>query len=283
MAYRAEKSRSNPTCFLFMVDQSGSMKDTFGAESDKTKAQSVADAINRLLRELVLKCTFGNDVRDYLYIGVIGYGEEIGLGFTGELAGQDILQPVSAIRNHPLRIEQRRKKVDDGAGGLVEETTKFQVWVEPIARGKTLMCGAFQAAQEVVRDFVGRHPDCFPPIIINITDGEATDGDPEPLATELRSIASTDGGVLLFNLHISKLNEHPILFPVSDADLPDKYARMLFRMSSSIPREILDEATIQEEAAPVEGSRGFAFNADFASVVAFLRFGTGIDKKNRNT
>ena len=53
MSYSAEISRGNPTCFLFLIDQSGSMEDTFGGEysgSTKadTKADAVANAINRL-------------------------------------------------------------------------------------------------------------------------------------------------------------------------------------------------------------------------------------------
>lgn len=54
--YSAEISRSNPTCFLFLVDQSGSMDDPFGGESGKRKAQGVSDAINRLLQTLVFRC-----------------------------------------------------------------------------------------------------------------------------------------------------------------------------------------------------------------------------------
>ena len=57
MAYSAEISRTNPSCFLFLIDQSGSMGDSFGAgESSMTKANGVADAINRLLQNLVIKC-----------------------------------------------------------------------------------------------------------------------------------------------------------------------------------------------------------------------------------
>ena len=53
MPYTAEISRVNPTCFLFLIDQSGSMAERFGGEAGKTKAEGVADAINRLLQTLV--------------------------------------------------------------------------------------------------------------------------------------------------------------------------------------------------------------------------------------
>ena len=49
MTYSAEISRVNPTCFLFLIDQSGSMSRTFATQPDRTLAQGVADAINRLV------------------------------------------------------------------------------------------------------------------------------------------------------------------------------------------------------------------------------------------
>ena len=53
MSHSAEISRSNPTCFLFLLDQSGSMADQWGSDATVTKAEGVADAINRLIYALV--------------------------------------------------------------------------------------------------------------------------------------------------------------------------------------------------------------------------------------
>ena len=73
MAYSAEISRANPSCFVFLIDQSGSMADVFGAgEGNQKKADGVADAINRLLQNLVLKCAKEEGIRDFFHIGVIG-------------------------------------------------------------------------------------------------------------------------------------------------------------------------------------------------------------------
>lgn len=274
MTYSAEISRLNPTCFLFLVDQSGSMADRFGGQSGKTKAEGVADAINRLLQTLVFRCAKGEYILDRYQIGVIGYGAEIGLGFLGDLAGE-VVRPVSEIGNHPLRIEERTKRVDDGAGGLVEQTVKFPVWFEPLAGGRTPMCQALKVAHEVIGDFVAQHPQCYPPIVINISDGMANDGNPERVAMALRGVASQDGNVLLFNLHISAQGQPPILFPVSDENLSDDFARLLFRMSSPLPPEMLRQARILE-ASVEEGARGFAFNADLVSVVMFLDIGTRV-------
>ena len=45
MAYQAEISRDNPTCFLFVIDQSGSMDEK--TETGTSKAQFVADVLNK--------------------------------------------------------------------------------------------------------------------------------------------------------------------------------------------------------------------------------------------
>src|SRR5437879_5903340 len=133
MPYTAEISRANPTCFLFLIDQSFSMSEPFGGGAgNKKKADGVADAINRLLQTLVLRCAKSEGVRDYFHVAVVGYGSEVGPALGGALAGQGLVL-VSEIANNPLRVEQRTKKVDDGAGGIVEQTIKFRVWFEPVA------------------------------------------------------------------------------------------------------------------------------------------------------
>jgi uncharacterized protein YegL len=277
MAYTAEISRPNPTCFLFLVDQSGSMAERFGGESGRTKAQGVADAINRLLQTLVFRCAKGEYILDRYYIGAIGYGGEVSLGFPIEALAGSVLQPVSAIGGHPLRIEDRIKRVEDGAGGLIEQRVRFPVWFEPKAQGKTLMCTALAAACDVVSGFVRQFPNCFPPIVINISDGGATDGHPGPAADALRSVASQDGNVLLLNAHVSVSGERPILFPTHEACLPDDFSRLLFHMSSPLPPAMLAQAQILE-ASVEPGARGFAFNADLASVIMFLNIGTRVDQ-----
>src|SRR5260370_38692442 len=96
MPYAAEISRTNPTCFLFLIDQSSSMMEPFGAQPDKQKSEGVADALNRLLQNLVLKCGKSEGIRDYFYVGIIGYGGKVQSGLGGALAGQTLV-PVSAI------------------------------------------------------------------------------------------------------------------------------------------------------------------------------------------
>lgn len=50
--YTAEISRTNPSAFLFIIDQSGSMDERM--ETEQTKAQFVADVLNKTLYQLGL-------------------------------------------------------------------------------------------------------------------------------------------------------------------------------------------------------------------------------------
>jgi hypothetical protein len=271
MAYQADISRSNPGCFLFLLDQSGSMSDPFaGIAGGHSKADELATIINRLLASLVIRCSKDEGVRDYFDVGVIGYG---GKGVAPALAGGATLLPISQLANAPIRIEDRAQKVPDGAGGLVEQTVKFPIWVDPRADGGTPMTQAFNHTTEALTNWVTEHKNAFPPVVFNITDGEATDGDPGSAASALRSLGTDDGTALLFNVHLSERRAPAVEFPATDDALPDDFARRLFGMSSALPPH-LQTAARQEGYAVEDGTRGFVFNADAAAVIQFLDIGT---------
>ncbi len=165
--------------------------------------------------------------------------------------------------------------MDDGAGGLIEQKFKFPVWFEPKAAGRTPMCAALTLAKQYLDVFVGQYPACYPPLVVNITDGMSTDGDPAPLARGVQALATADGHVLLFNAHVSATQAAPVEFPAEEAGLPDNFAKLLFRMSSPLPPRLLESARAEGfPAAP--GTRGFVFNANLVSVIRFLDIGTRV-------
>jgi hypothetical protein len=248
------------------------MEDPFGGDTSGSKSQAVADAINRLLQNLVLRCAKAEGVRDYFYVGVIGYGNKVGSAFEGVLSGDDLI-PISEISEQPLKIEERIQKVPDGAGGVIEQEIKFPVWFQPVAKGPTPMKQALKQAENILIDWLEDHQDCFPPILINISDGEPTDGDPSQIAESIKHLESSDGKVLLFNLHLSSSQATPIEFPDSKEDLPDEFANLLFDMSSVLPEKIRQEA--ESEGFDVyDESRGFIFNSDIVKVIQFIDIGT---------
>lgn len=274
MAYSAEISRGNPTCFLFLIDQSGSMADRFGlGESTMTKAEGAATAINRLLQNLVLACAKEEGIRDYFHLGVIGYGNTVGPGFAGPLAGRELV-PISEVGNNPARVEEKVKKMDDGAGGFIDKKVRFPIWFDPVANGGTPMCQAFQMASGIVDGWLKAHPNCFPPVVFHITDGESTDGDArEPMAAVSR-FASSDGNVLLFNLHLSSSPQAgSITFPDSAAGLPDQFANLLFEAASPLT-SFMRSVAREHGFAVSDGSRAFILNAEPVHVAQAFDIGT---------
>lgn len=276
MPYSAEISRSNPTCFVFVLDQSGSMADSFGAgEGGLRKADFLADVANRTLHDLVIRCTKSDEIRDYFSVSIIGYGASgggVGAAFVGQLAGRDAAK-ISEVGEYPARLEDRVKKVPDGAGGLVDQRIRFPIWIEPRAENGTPMCAALQSARVIVERWLTEHPNGYPPVVLHITDGESTDGDPTAAGRAIADLRSTDGNVLLFNCHISSQRAAKIEYPADPSGLPNEFAKTLFGMSSVVPPETR-RAAADLGLSMHEGARGFVFNADAASLVHFFDIGT---------
>ena len=274
MAYSAEISREHPTCFLFVIDQSGSMDER--TESGRSKAQFVADVLNKTLYTLFINCQKADGVRNYFDVGVLAYGgDTVGSGFGGALETAPI-HPIKAVGDAPLRVEDRKKKVDDGAGGVIDQTTKFPIWFDPRSSGGTPMRAALMRTAEIIAAWCDQHPESYPPTILHVTDGVATDGQPEQIeqvAEGLRQLATNDGTCLLFNLHVTTGGDRQIIFPTAEGEMPDEYARLLFRMSNQLPPHLLKAATDKGYKAS-DGARGFIFNAGPEFIVDFFDIGT---------
>src|SRR5207245_1361603 len=136
------------------------------------------------------------------------------------------------------------------------QPVKFPVWFEPRAEGGTPMCEAINVAFTLLQEWLPQHEHSFPPVVINITDAESTDGDPTLHALAIANLTTSDGTALLFNCHISSLAASPIMFPESEAGLADEHTQLLFRMSSILP-DPFREAARNEGYIIGERGRGF--------------------------
>lgn len=275
MAYEAEISRANPTCFLFLVDHSTSMVDPImGIPGNPKKAQFVADALNKVIQSLVVSASKDMDVWRYYQIGVLGYGSVVTSTLGGELADQD-LSWIDDIYKNPLRIEDRFKKEPDGAGGIIEVNTKFPVWVDPVARGSTPMCAVLERAVAILTQWVEANPMSFPPTVINLTDGESNDGDPRVPAEALKSLATSDGNVVLLTVHASS-NQflQPIFFASDIEAMPDHSSRVMYEMCSPLTSSMRQTAEELLDLNLAENAKGIVYNSDIAGIVQALEIGT---------
>ena len=272
--YSAQITRANPTLIILLVDQSGSMVDTFSGGRAGRKADFVADVVNNTLHDLVIRCTKTEEVRNYYYVAVIGYGRRVGSAFTGALADRNVT-PISELADYPMKVETRMKRVSDGYGGAIEVPYRFPVWTYPLADGGTPMCEAFKTVKDILRRWLGEHPTGFPPTILHLTDGESGDGDPTAIGQEIMSMGTDDGNVLIFNCHVSATNTQKIEYPSNQYGLPNNFAKILFGISSQLPAGFI--AAAQQLGVNVTNdSRGFVFNADPSSVVQFYEIGTSL-------
>lgn len=271
MPYTAEISRSQPTAFVFLIDQSGSMTDKM--PSGESKADFVANVLNKTIYQLIIRSTKADGVRNYFDLAVVAYGGNgIASGFGGALA-HAMIHPLSGVEQNPLRIDMKTKKVSDGAGGLVEQSVKFPVWFDPHSSGGTPMCEAFKRVAALLVDWCNNHERCYPPTVIHVTDGASGDGDPEIIAHQLQQISTNDGQCLLFNLHIDATDGTGIMFPSTESVLPDADSRRLFRCSSPFPPQLIKPAQDKGHTVSPE-SRFFGYRVGIEGIVDFFDIGT---------
>lgn len=278
--YEQSFSRSHPGCLVVLLDRSHSMDEPWGA-SGLTLAQGAAQAINKILLELCLKSTkeVGGRTRDYFAVAVYGYGacpvaggEGVESALGGALTGRDIV-PLSDLCSNPLPVPEE-SSIDGGSAG-----SRVPVWIEPIYGYRTPMCEAIAIAGARVMEWAKAHPDSFPPVVINITDGMVTDSpfkgaDLATWAQRLTGIRTKDGAALLFNIFLSRSPEQPRFLPGSAQGLPAPGPE-LFEISSPLPQPLINYA--ESNGEPVEpGARGFAFQATFERLVKFLEIGTRV-------
>lgn len=274
MSYELAISRANPTCFLFLIDQSGSMMDPIqGIQDNPRKADFIVDLINKTIQTLVLQASKDDGIRRYYQVGALGYGSDV-TNLLGWLSSEDELVWIDKLADNPKLIETREKKESDGAGGFVSLEHPFPVWIESVASGRTSMCEALEKAKVILEEWVDNNPNAYPPTIINFTDGEATDGDPTEVGQEIKKIQTTDGEVLMFTLHVSSNQFAKTLFcPVSSEELPDAAAKMMFSISSPLTPTML--AYAKEYGMTLEkGSRAFVYNAGIEALVRMIEIGS---------
>lgn len=256
-------SSTNPCLIIFLIDQSGSMSDKFGnASHDKSK--EVANAINELLYEVGLRCYSGEDVKNRFEIGIIGYGKDskVRSGWEGALTNKWVVS-IKDIFDHPLGVEDDKP-----------------IWISPVADGATPMKQAFYNAKRLTQDWInwGNHRECHPPIIINITDGEATDGgsnnrDLINEVNELKHLRTNYGLVNLLNIHISSRNADRLLFPNDEMNLSNGFSKLLFDMSTPLNDNMIRIAKQKGYDIP-NNSKGYIFNGNAVDLINFLNIGT---------
>lgn len=280
-AYTAQITRNTPTAFIFLIDQSVSMqKYTTLYGEEMPMAEAVARIVNHQLNELVLRCIKGSETRDYYDIAIIGYGENAYSGWKGELEGRDFVKP-SELKEHPYKKITTKKETRTRKGVKVVEVEEVQ-WIEAEAtQGWTRVHLAFEKAKGLLDEWMEKHhdKDCYPPTIINITDGEFNGATKEYVlqqANELKSMFTNDGNVILFNIHISANKAVCVTCPASKDEVSfSSLATTMYEMSSLLPMRYSDRiADLRGDGTPNNRYRAMSINADMSTLIQLMDIGT---------
>ncbi|MBE6208395.1 MAG: VWA domain-containing protein [Rikenellaceae bacterium] len=277
--YTQSITRQHRTAFVLLVDGSGSMAEEIPFRGIRTsKAKAVSIIANELLFELIERARRTEGIRDYYDIALWGYSGDNEV--RSLLEGEDEIVSIEELAARPVTMVRQTidLRLPDGSCALREVQTPE--WIKPQAAGQTPMVEALRVARDLLARWIAReeHRFSFPPIVFNITDGEATDGTDEELlsvARQLRDLHTDDGNVLLINIHIGTGDERTLFFPSHDEPLPlNRHAMTLYEASSEMPACFNEAIRAVKGAGAMPPFRGMSFNASAAELVAMLDIGS---------
>lgn len=276
--YSNPVTRLHPTAFVVLIDRSGSMKERISfAGSEMPKSRAVTLVANSFIDELIFRARRENGVCDYYDIAVLGYS---GDGVNSLISPDREFTSPSRLAARKVQREPFSRERMLPTGRSVVAVTEQNMWIREKAAGITPMCGAMREGLALVERWCRRKSNSasYPPTVLNITDGEASDGDENrvrELAARIRATGTSDGNTLFINIHLAKSGDtRPVLFPSSPGDLPpQRYARLLYDISSEMPENYHDViASIRPGAeAPF---RGMAYNTPAGDLVAMMNIGS---------
>lgn len=277
--YTHEITRSNRTAFLIAIDQSCSMQESVIVRSRRmTKAEAVAVITDRLIDELIMRARREEGVRNYYDIAVIGYGNDEVRPLLGDRLD---FVPVTVLASREVgkRTLQFERLLPSGERSMAHET--ITEWIAPYAAGSTPMYEALTTAASLVERWCAepQNAESFPPIVFNITDGEATDCDERQLreaAARVRAVATADGNVLLVNVHISTdTTQRAVVFPrMDEIGRDNRHARLLAEISSAVPEAMEEAVRGYRNDFALPPFVAMSYNASITEAVAILDIGS---------
>ena len=276
--YTQEITRRHRAAFVLVLDRSGSMQERIRlGRMNITCAEAVTLMANALITELIYRCQRTDALRNYYDIAIVGYSNdevELLLDKQGFISIEQLKQMAPERSNVAFEEE-----LPDGSSAMV--THSITEWIKPKAEGTTPMYEAMLR----VRDLVGKwcaEPDnreSFPPIVINITDGESSDCDDRELCdicSQIRRQSTADGNTLLLNIHISANNTIPsMVFPMAEElTVADHYAHTLAECSSIMPEAFNESIQQIKGAGATPPFIGMGYNASIIELLSIINIGS---------
>jgi len=282
-------SRANPGLMVFLVDCSASMAfPLLHSATDKNKSiskfEAAATILDSVLFQCTTKCASEDKYKDYVDFVILGYGD-------------NVFSPISkiSVSEYPIsvnKLDSSYESVEEFSEEESDETNSPIKWINQNMQlgGITSMRAGFAMAKKLIQDWAKKHPDSYPPVLLNVSDGMANDLpiinvdgedalDVAPLielCNDIKKIQTNDGNTVIGNIHLSDGKIMNVKFPVSIDEVQElelESAETLFEMTSTVPAPWLEKAqgfglNIRQD------SKMYIYNSDFDSFLSFFKFGT---------
>lgn len=292
-------TRNNPCPIIFLIDQSGSMDETYVnyRNENTTLAKEVAEQVNHFFEYLLYRATNGNEILEYYTFLLIGYGNEdednyASIVWEGKLAGKEWVT-VKELADNILDVSTKTEtKYHHWGEQYIEKTTK-KIWIYPNANGRnTPLLSALKLCKDKLAEYMQNKYENFPPVVFNITDGIPTDVDDMndliTVCNEIKNIDTTFGKTILFNCLLSSSNENKTFLPrqserhlIESNDNYNDFYNALFDASSILPSYNLAEAYLMykdEKYNEKEPIKSLVLNVDPSKLLQLFKIGTRTTK-----
>lgn len=242
--HNAVVTRNTPTAFIYLLDLSGSMSESIIYEGENmSKNDALNKIVNTTLNETILRCRSYDKYNDYFDIAVLGYQGDTVINLLEPYTGKEGFCSINEIISAPIdsKTYNYRRTKSDGTHFTSQRRITQYIKTEPF--GTTPMHKALVYTHSILQKWVVEHKGrrCFPPIVINITDGEMSDASEREMITvsqKIKRLSTENGNILFFTVHLSP-NEKatPVIFPSSHDQLPNiKKIKLMYDMSSNLPK-----------------------------------------------
>lgn len=271
MPYENNLESSHPGCIVFLIDQSGSMGSMWD-KSGYSMAYGASQAVNKAIGEIALRCTKEGVVKPRAMVGVYGYHhDQVEWAIRDTASEQGGLASITSVD-----ANVKDEVFDD------EDETYVPVFVLEAAGGGTPMAEALDQIVGIVENFAQNNPNSYPPIVINITDAGSTDMDINDLSTKcsaIKSISTSDGNALVWNIHISNTSGETVLCPDDGSSMPDELAKAMLDAASPVPENAIVYARTMYSWELGEEAKCMAYNAEAKDLVRLLSFASSVAPK----
>lgn len=276
-------TRSCPVLLIYTIDMSGSTcEKLFYNGVISQKCEVISQLVNLNISEIIDKCVSGEEYRDYFHIVILGYNGDGVVSLLKQYCTKEreyvtitdlVMAKIDPVTYHSYMVI-------DGVTHEVTRSSRKYINITPFHT--TPMRGALLEAYRIGFNWSKEMgPSSIPPIFINITDGDASDGSPEELlelSRRIKNISTDKGDALFVNIHINTSEgSETIVFPRDPKGLKDiKFANLLYEMSSELSEAISQMMSKETQTEWCEGDklRAVSYNTSMSQLFNILQIGS---------